>query len=740
MKISSRKFPLNAILATMIVSGVSASAVAETESSNTATNTDEKMVVVASRTPKSISEIPGTVWFVDSEAIERGNKSGMTLGQILAQEVPSLDVSSGARTNYGQNMRGRPMLVMIDGVSMNSSRGISRQLDSIDPFNIQRIEVLSGATSIYGAGATGGVINIVTKKAESSDLAFESFITGQSGFNSSEDGDFKIAQSVSGGNDRVRGRASVVYGKTQGVFDANGELVVPDIAQGSLQFNEVLDTMGNLSIDISDTKKLNLTAQYYSSQQDSPYGIYRGVNYTETPTVSKGFESDREMGTKRVLLNAEYADSVFLGQQFLAQLSYRNEDYTYGPGYLRTSTDTFQQNNDVTYMSASQQKTQVISFKTAFVKDWSAFSLTYGVDGYQDKFDANQTVFDPATSAVSGGLVNNTAFTTGRYPGVETGSLAAYIQGEYDITDAWSISGGYRFQYMKNKVDDFIDYREQVRIALGQANSADTIEGGEASYDIGLFNLGTIYRLNDQSQVWGNFSQGFDLPDAAKYYGQGQYTNGANGHRELVKSYDINSATLAGVKTNSYELGYRIDTDNLSFQTAAYYALSDQTITKSDYQVVVKDQDTRTYGLEAAIAYYISQSWDLGLNGHLVETETKSPTSGNWEKTNIGNASNSKVGAWLGWNENIYSARLQSQTMLSRTDEAGDTLNGYTTVDLLTSVKLPVGSLAFSINNLFNEDYTTVWGQKAQYLYKDYDLYNYKGRGRTFTLNYQVKY
>ncbi|MCV5264136.1 TonB-dependent receptor plug domain-containing protein, partial [Escherichia coli] len=78
---------------------------------------------------------------------------------------------TGGRTNYGQNLRGRAMLVMIDGVSLQSSRPISRQLDAIDPFNIERIEVLSGATSIYGAGATGGVINIITKKAYSDELA-----------------------------------------------------------------------------------------------------------------------------------------------------------------------------------------------------------------------------------------------------------------------------------------------------------------------------------------------------------------------------------------------------------------------------------------------------------------------------------------------------------------------------------------------------------------------------------------
>ncbi len=43
----------------------------------------------------------------------------------------------------------------------------SRQLDAINPFNIERIEVLSGASAVYGGDATGGVINIITKKSTS---------------------------------------------------------------------------------------------------------------------------------------------------------------------------------------------------------------------------------------------------------------------------------------------------------------------------------------------------------------------------------------------------------------------------------------------------------------------------------------------------------------------------------------------------------------------------------------------
>lgn len=110
-----------------------------------------------------ISDIPGTVWVVPKDKIELQAKNGVPIKEMLSILIPSLDIGPQGRTNYGQNMRGRSVLVMIDGVSLNSIRAISRQLDAIDPFNIERIEVLSGASAIYGGNATGGIINIITK-------------------------------------------------------------------------------------------------------------------------------------------------------------------------------------------------------------------------------------------------------------------------------------------------------------------------------------------------------------------------------------------------------------------------------------------------------------------------------------------------------------------------------------------------------------------------------------------------
>lgn len=113
---------------------------------------------------KNIAEIAGTVQSIDQKQIIQQATAGRKVADILAQLVPSLASSSGTTSNYGQTMRGRNVLVMIDGVSQTGSRDVSRQLNSISPGMIERIEVISGATSIYGSGATGGIINIITKE------------------------------------------------------------------------------------------------------------------------------------------------------------------------------------------------------------------------------------------------------------------------------------------------------------------------------------------------------------------------------------------------------------------------------------------------------------------------------------------------------------------------------------------------------------------------------------------------
>ncbi|MDP1125145.1 TonB-dependent receptor plug domain-containing protein, partial [Klebsiella pneumoniae] len=88
--------------------------------------------VVGSRAPTEISQIPGTVWVIDRDDIEQQADTGADLKTVLGRLVPGLDLAPQGRTNFGQNLRGRSVQVLIDGVSMNGSRGLSRQFDAID--------------------------------------------------------------------------------------------------------------------------------------------------------------------------------------------------------------------------------------------------------------------------------------------------------------------------------------------------------------------------------------------------------------------------------------------------------------------------------------------------------------------------------------------------------------------------------------------------------------------------------
>jgi len=700
---------------------------------------EESLVVSASRTNHSITDMAQTTWVIEQADIEQQVQGGKELKEVLAQLIPGMDVSSQGRTNYGMNIRGRSMMVMVDGVRLNSSRSDSRQLDSIDPFNISRIEVISGATSLYGGGSTGGLINIVTKKGQpETEVEFQTGV--KSGFNSHNDNDENIAAAVSGGNDNASGRLSVAYQRFGGWYDGKGNEVNIDNTQTGLQYSDRLDVMGTGTLNIDDHQQLQLTTQYYKSESDGKHGLYLGENFSAVTGSGNAYnknnlDSDRIPGTERHLINLQYSNTDFWGQDLLAQIYYRDENLTYYPFPTLSG-------GRVTSIGASQQKTDFYGGKlTLNSKPLDALTLTWGVDAEHETFDANQQFFDLNKAAASGGMKLDNAYNVGRYPGYSITNLAPFLQSSYDFS-AITLSGGVRYQYTENKVDDFIGYAQQQGIATGRATSADAVPGGKTDYNNLLFNAGILGHLTERQQLWFNFSQGFEIPDLAKYYGSGTYQL-VNGHYRLVNSVNVNDSKLDGIKVDAYELGWRFTGDNLRTQIAGYYSLSDKTINinKSDMTINVEDDERRIYGVEGQVDYFFTDSeWSTGTNFNVIKSETR--VDGKWEKLTVDSASPSKMSAWVTWAPGDWTLRVQSTQAFDLSDEAGKRIEGYNTVDLLGSYLLPVGKLSFSVENVLDEDYTTAWGQRAPGLYSPTygaeNLYTYKGRGRTFGLNYSV--
>ncbi|MGY0615596.1 TonB-dependent receptor [Vibrio sp. FJH11] len=711
----------------------------------------DTMVVTGSRTETAISDVASTMWVVDQESLERAVNSGLDLKNALGELIPGFDFGSDARTNYSQNLRGRSALVMIDGVSLNSTRSISRQLDSIDPFNIARVEVLSGATSVYGAGAAGGIINIITKKASSEELSVETKIGAKTGFNSSDDLTKQIALAVSGGSELIRGRASVAHSKSGAAYDANGDIIRPDITQTDMQFNETIDLMGTVEFTPDENQSLSVVTQYYNSEQDSEYSTYLGANLsglTDSSQIEtrKGLKLDKQPNTERVMVNAQYSHDNVLGQRLLAQAYYRDESLRFFPypSLPRVTGSPFPGSVYPLY-GASEQKTSIFGANLALIKSWDTLSVTYGFDASKESFEADQTIYDTVTSVSSGGMIFNPTQKLQRYPDIDSRYWALFNQVDWDVTDDWTVSGGFRYENIEHKVGDHVSVLQQHLYQLGLYGTTqpDSISGGKTDYDEWLFNVGSVYHLSEDMQVWGNFSQGFDVPDPARFFGQGRYDGPFGEGANLLSSTSVANTELQGVKTNSFELGWRMAQNDWNAQIAGYYSQSDKTVTydRTTYAVQVADDDKRIYGLEGQVVYQLTNELYSGVQAHYVVSETKD--DGKWIDLEAASASPSSGSAWIGYDNYEYGAELKVNSFISYEDDAGEKLESYTLTNLNAYYALPVGRINLGILNLLDRDYETIWSQRSQMLYGSSSpeaIYTHNGLGRTFTVNYSATF
>ncbi|OOE44681.1 TonB-dependent siderophore receptor [Salinivibrio kushneri] len=694
----------------------------------------ETIIVTGSKIQTTIADSASTNWVITNEELTREIQGGESLKGALGKLIPSFDFgSTNARTNASQNLRGRSAQIMIDGVALNAARTISRQLDSIDPFNVARVEVLSGATSIYGAGATGGIINIITKRGKAGDAQLEVQTGVTTGFNNSEDLTKQAAVAVSGGSDTLQGRLSVAYEGKGAAYDGSGDPILPDVTQTDTQFNDSIDVMGSLDYRPDDEQHLSLTAQYYDSQQDTDYGIwYQSINNLKTTSVERrnGLELDEQPFTERLMLNVQYRHSDVLNHSLLAQTYYRKETFGYFP-YPRRNI-----------FSASEQSNDVLGAKLLLEKDINSLTMSYGADYSYEEFSAFQRVYDTTKTTQSHGLVLEEIGKIDRYPDFKTHNAGLFAQADWAVNGKLNAFAGLRYQYTQYKGSDFIGFTQQALTLVKSYPEADAIPGGTTDKDIWLANAGLKYDLTGNQQVWANFSQGFNMPDPGKFYGKGDYSG-----TTLKESVNVENTPLDGAKTNSFELGWRTQQQDYNAQLAAYYSLSDKTYKYKGADLELNSNKKRIYGLEGQIKYYLTDSWYSRAQGHLVQSETKN--NGSWDELSIYNASPSTAMAAVGYDNFDWGTELNLQHVGDLSDEAGYKLEGYKLVGLNGYYTLPVGQINFGVQNLFDKQYQTIWSRKAQNAYSETPkdpksvapaLFDYAGVGRTFSLSYSATF
>ena len=128
----------------------------------------EDLVVTATRVPSKVEDIPAGVTVIDRKTIEE--RGYVTLVDALTA-VPGLHVaqSGGPGSQASVFVRGtnsNHVLVLVDGVPMNDPADPGGAFNfGVDTLaDVERIEIVRGPmSSLYGSGAIGGVINVITK-------------------------------------------------------------------------------------------------------------------------------------------------------------------------------------------------------------------------------------------------------------------------------------------------------------------------------------------------------------------------------------------------------------------------------------------------------------------------------------------------------------------------------------------------------------------------------------------------
>lgn len=139
----------------------------------------DTVVVSASGFEQSITEAPASITVITREQLQARRAANLAeaLEGVEGVNVRSLDARSGKTGNQTISLRGLPSeytLILIDGVRQNLSAAVApNAFDDVTSVfippiaAIERIEIIRGPMStLYGSDAIGGVVNIITRKAE----------------------------------------------------------------------------------------------------------------------------------------------------------------------------------------------------------------------------------------------------------------------------------------------------------------------------------------------------------------------------------------------------------------------------------------------------------------------------------------------------------------------------------------------------------------------------------------------
>jgi iron complex outermembrane receptor protein len=220
----------------------------------------EVVVVSTAKTEVNRNQIPFTVSVVDKETLDASTETGVL--SILSEQVPGLFVTQKGVTGFGVSSGsagtvnihgvggGNKVLMLFDGQPMWAGLFGHNVADAYVASDAEKVEVIRGPGSLlYGSNALGGVINVITRKAD------ENGIHGRARIMYGSYNTQKYLGSAGYKKDKLNIYVSVNHDRTDGQRDNSDFYITNAYAKIDYAFSQIWDASADAIV--ADFKTVN---------------------------------------------------------------------------------------------------------------------------------------------------------------------------------------------------------------------------------------------------------------------------------------------------------------------------------------------------------------------------------------------------------------------------------------------------------------------------------------------------
>jgi|TARA_R110001583_G_C5662555_1_gene409811 iron complex outermembrane receptor protein len=678
----------------------------------------ERILVTGSRIVESIDEVPSSVTIIGQAELAEQLKLSSDIQNILSMYVPGISAASGTSSNFAQTLRGRAALIMIDGVPQSTPlRNGALGMRTLDPSVIERIEVINGATSIYGNGAAGGIINYITKKATSNNK-------------------FNMDVSISSRFSAVKFDDSVgtkVTSTAYGEFDNFSYLVSAGLEENGILRDGEGDALGTqyglseakspnyftkLGYQLDDDKTLLFTYNYFESQQDSDWvDVIGDINLGEKTYAIKnpdGKPDNTAPQGPRGNHNAQlkYSDAqIFASTQLDLDLYKQSIENVFFYSTVLANPELGLAGGQSLIKSEKQGLRATLNSNV----EWQNIeaNFIYGIDALND--------------------ITSQPMVDGRIwvPEMDMRNLAGFLQTKWVVNDDLIFKAGIRHENMDIQVDDYTTLKlcrsaEQCSVPL-------EVTGGNIDFDATTYNLAFRYNAHQAFSPYISYSEGADIPDLGA----------------LLRSATVNDISLiqteAGIIEN-YELGFVSEFEQLRIELSTYKSYSDlgskSVMDPKTGIYITQRAPQKIWGYEGVVSLRLSDELHFSATYSYVEGKHRN-TSNYLGGRQISAPKGTLVVNWTPIEQAKISLsylyvgnrdRFEKNAVGNYTGDEG-AVSSYDIVNLSGNYAFGRWSLFAGVENLFNKDYFPVRSQALTYR-----AFNIKGLGTTVNIgvNYSL--